>query len=643
MLVKKPISIKELCARHPEHQHFTTDVQYTALANDIYEILKEPVSHFSEVQIQNASISLALYFEDIHSGTHQFEVFTKLYHEMYGKYVPFHPSDSADDETAEIDAMCFVLWYCCVAEHEEGILNPQNEGIRQTARDLWKMWLKAKEYIQPNEELADYLYCEETQTDALQVKQVLIWLHSQSFLGRWHGNTSLKHDTTGVSKILGSTADAHMLNYGIQSVAIFQHQSWPLSLPVARIYAEMIRCEMQDPDDDLAAIIEKMQGTRFGLYWADGYDSIFVDLRDFRNEIRHVRLDSYSENLVKELKRKTLMLGSLFQYNGEWYSNGVSTFMKTSKEKFEEYQKEEQEMYHYMHDFAGQYDAFINSHDGNRLFFFADGKAYLKFLHEDLELDSNPGIIPPGMERSKHIMAFFEENGQITMSDFGDCVNHPSNPCYSKYEAEERGLSLVARNNTCSPGALMYMIEHDMLPDLAMNDIRGKEHGRSLVQDNLDFLARCLRRDITTTQVARRRLPSVNTEFQEDSFMTADGDEMSYADFITLIASEKEYRSSANKAWRMVRTNMKTTVLRDVSKKKDFSVSTRDIYEAYLHLDPFEIQIKTVAPFVGKENASAVSALLYNIVGRGRTLHLLRKKFQELFKDSDFPSGFFDR
>lgn len=631
MILKKSISITDFCARHPEHLHCSTDAQYTALANDIYELLKEPLSHFEDVQIRNASISLALFFEDIHSGTHQFEVFTNIYQEMYGKYVPFHPSNNANDVDADVDAMCFVLWYCCVAEREEGILNPQNEGIRQSAIDLWALWNRQKNNIKPNEDLVDYLFCEETQTDALRVKQVLIWLHSQSFLGRWHGNPSVKHDTTGVKKLLGNAAASqHILNYGIQSVAIFQHQSWPLSLPISRIYAEMIRCEMQDHNDELAAIIEKMQGTRFGLYWVESCNSTYVEFKDFRNEIRRARIDSYTGNIAKETKHKKLLLGSLFEYNGEWYSNGVSSFIQATKEKFEKYQEEEQSTYHYMHDFVGQYDAFIERHGGNRLFFFAKGKDYLKFLHEELGLDHEPGVVLSDVVQAKDVLAYFEDNGQITFSDFGDCVKDISNPCYSQNAAFERGMGLLARNNACSPGALMYMIEHDMLPDLALNDIRGKEYGRMLVQDNIDFLARCLRRDITTIQVARKRSEAVEVGIDDDGFMCQDDGKLSFADFIKLIASEKDYRSSANKEWRMVRTNMKTTVLRDVNKKQDFFVSTRDIYDIYLELDPSEIQIKTVAPFVGKENASAVSALLYCLVGRGRAMHFFRRFVREM-------------
>ena len=39
---------------------------------------------------------------------------------------------------------------------------------------------------------------------------------------------------------------------------------------------------------------------------------------------------------------------------------------------------------------------------------------------------------------------------------------------------------------------LEYAMEHDMLPDAALNSIRGEERGRELVRENYDFLARSL-------------------------------------------------------------------------------------------------------------------------------------------------------
>jgi hypothetical protein len=58
-------------------------------------------------------------------------------------------------------------------------------------------------------------------------------------------------------------------------------------------------------------------------------------------------------------------------------------------------------------------------------------------------------------------------------------------------------------------------------------------------------------------------------------------------------------------------------------------MSTRDLYEAFLALDENNIQIATVAPYVGKNNAPAASALLYSTVGQGRDFNYLRKMVKD--------------
>ena len=71
-----------------------------------------------------------------------------------------------------------------------------------------------------------------------------------------------------------------------------------------------------------------------------------------------------------------------------------------------------------------------------------------------------------------------------------------------------------------------------------------------------------------------------------------------------------------------------TTIVLDIENDKEFAMSTRDLYEAFLALDENNIQIATVAPYVGKKNAPAASALLYNTVGRGRGFNRTRSGVQ---------------
>lgn len=115
-LYSNTITTGDIKKRHPRYLTCETDKQYAELAKDIYDLLYDDLSFMDERQIKHASISLALYFEDIHSNTHLFETFTKFYKELFGRYVPFYSSENADSTLGRIDAMKFMLWHAIAAE-----------------------------------------------------------------------------------------------------------------------------------------------------------------------------------------------------------------------------------------------------------------------------------------------------------------------------------------------------------------------------------------------------------------------------------------------------------------------------------------------------------------------------------------------
>jgi hypothetical protein len=240
--------------------------------------------------------------------------------------------------------------------------------------------------------------------------------------------------------------------------------------------------------------------------------------------------------------------------------------------------------------------------------------------------------MPPEFEDVKEPMAcFFENNGQTTCCLNAKCIKHPDNPYFDKSYAEENSLIFIGNTTSCTPDMLLYMFEHRLLPDAMFNDIRGRKHGRQLMQENLEFMARCMRRDIKSQQVFYRPTKATDKNDEEvpiERYNT----KLKYEEFVLTIDEEDTILSKARKEWRVVRANNTKTIIEDVENEKTFEMNTRDLYEAHLHLEENDIQISSVAPYVGKENAPAASALLYNIVGRGQSFNNLRKYTQEIFK-----------
>ncbi len=253
----------------------------------------------------------------------------------------------------------------------------------------------------------------------------------------------------------------------------------------------------------MAAAIEHIEWKPFGIYEVVGCDDRQIQLRDFMGDIFSVANSDFMGNVRQLARQNTHVTGSFIAMNGQWELNGPCLWTKPSQKQYNNYLEKERQHHHVMNDFRGQYDDFIRNHNGERLYFFANVKELTEWQHSELGLDTSEINFPlPDEDQPQAV--FFEDNGQMTLTPQARSIKHPANPAYDRAYAEENALIFVT-TESCSPGMLLYMLEHLLLPDAMMNDMRGRDHARSLTQENIEFIARCMRRDIKSTQVFRQR------------------------------------------------------------------------------------------------------------------------------------------
>ena len=618
------ITAGDIKRRHPRFMTCDTDKQYAQLANDIYNLIRPELGFAEDHEVRNACISLALYFEDLHSGTRVFETFTHLYKKMYGSYLPFYGSKDADSPTASLDAMRFMLWHSLCAERGHRVLNPTNDGMTELSRKLLELWESKKSSIQSNEELADFIFAEDTQKDADYVKLVLIWLSRHSCLGRW--STNLEIDENPELRHLFHNADKETQQYAGECFSLFENPTWPLSLMPQHIYAEMIRLDMDDPDDELAEDIDRLKWKPFGIYQVVDADNQRVRLKDFMDDTFSVRQSDFQGNVRQLARQNTHLAGAFICLDGVWRLNGPSLWSSPSRKQQESYLERMRHGYDINHKYVGQYDSFIAKHGGEKLYFFRNTEDYMQWMEKELGLQHTKLPVPDD-KLTQPLAAFFEDNGRICQCFHAKAIKHPANPYYDQAYAEEHGIAFVS-GDACSPGMLFHLIKHNLLPDAMFNDIRGREHGRLLMQDNIEFMVRCLNRSIESNEVVRPRTYQLDTS-NEESVMGMYLKKMPYEDFIDMIDAEDIIVSRSRKEWQVMMADNVITVICDVDKDKEYVIRTRDLYEAYLNLDSNDIQIATVAKYVGKKNAPAASALLYATVGQGEGFNNLRKVVNE--------------
>ena len=624
LLNSNNITAGDIKRRHPRYMTCDTDKQYAQLASDIYDLIHPELGFATDREIRNACISLALYFEDLHSGTRVFETFTHIYKKMYGSYLPFYASKDAESSGASLDAMRFMIWHSLCAEREQRILNPTNDGMTEIAKKLLGLWESKKSTIQPNEELADYIFAEETQEDADHVKLVLIWLSRYCCLGRWQTNTQPEEDPN--LRNLFQSADKDTLLYAGECFSLFNKPVWPLSLMPQHIYAEMIRLDMDDPDDELADAIDHMEWKPFAIYQVVDTDGQRVRLKDFNGDTFSVSQSDFMGNVRQLARQNTHLAGAFICLSGVWRLNGPSLWSSPTKKQQESYLEKRKQEYSIQHDYVGQYDSFIAKHGGERLYFFRDAEDYMQWMETELGLQRTKLPVPDDY-LTQPLASFFEDNGAICQCFDAKAIRHPGNPYYDKAFAGEHGMAFVS-GDACSPGMLFHLLKHDLLPDAMFNDFRGREHGRLLMQDNIEFVARCLGRNFESSEVVRPCTYQLDTS-NEESVMEKYMNKMSYEKFVDMLDAEEIIVSRSRKEWEVLMADNVTTVIRDVEKDKEYEMPTRDLYEAFLALDKNDIQIATVAKYVGKQNAPAASALLYATVGQGQGFNNLRKVVNE--------------
>ena len=485
------IPASEMRKWHPEGLVCSTDIAYARVANELYSLLVKRLDDWMKpFQVKNIVMGLVCWLEDRCSGLHMWDVFLKNYREFFGKKIPFY-EETTDEEQSFLDEFRLVLWLCAQTEREMTIVNPENVALDMLATVIVTDWI-SKGYFQGNmpcnEELAGYLYCEEAQTDIMLVKNVLMWIERRCYLGHWF----LKNDPNAADA-KESCLTTDQLRYGNNSVAAFSARTWPISMLPQDIYADMIRMEMDDEKDEYAKAIAEIEHKKISLCKIERYDERCLWMKDFHGDEFAVLIDSFGQNTPKTIKKNSLVLSAYAKFRGEWSTIGVSAWYPYDDKMWTQICEEDQTRYELMHA-DGQYDEFIENHNGRRLFFFKDSNEYCDWLKDELHfiMDNNVGL--PYM--STPLAVFFEPNGQITISQFGNLIKSPDNKYYDRAMARDNALVFVVSRDSCSPDCLRYLIDKDYISDANLKSTEGEEHGHQLAQSNLQFLACCMRRDL---------------------------------------------------------------------------------------------------------------------------------------------------
>lgn len=486
------ITIKDIRRGHPFMVTSSTYTDYVRIANKVDDMLRsEPFcAELTNEEVKRMAIKLTLYFEDVVSEIGLWRSFVHLHKSLYCRTLPFYYAgmDYNEDEP-NIHDIQYLLWDATLDdEYAETLVNPENEALAHAARTVYAYFMEIFEDTPINDDLYDFFHEARFTDNFYDVRQVLKWYFFDCYLtsGRFRESTfdeALDYQMDlcqGNRQVAQTAAEA--------SIA-FRYQVGPLALKPQEWLSALLTVHGHT---DKAAAVAAIVAKDLEPYVLERYDSQTVTLRSVDDELMTVRRTPYFQVQTTLLKSPGTegCVGSYAQYNGEWYLNGMNTWGDILR-LIPEYKKERDiQRNATFGDLASDARSLLHN---RQLFFFATPEAYESFYRDELKMpQGRKASLPRGV---KNIMLFIPnlaEGKLCTIMDCAEYICHPYNPMYDKEKSKT--CFLIADLDQVPGDFIRYAIANKLMPHFALNSNRGYTRGRQLAQDNLDFLARTLRR-----------------------------------------------------------------------------------------------------------------------------------------------------
>lgn len=486
------ITLRDIRKGHPFGVSSPTDTDYLRIANTMLTMLRyDPFfASRTDEEKNRMVIKLTLYFEDVVSEVGIWRSFVNLNKSLYSRTLPFYYTGMGyNPDEPNIYDIQFLIWDTTLDdEHSETLVNPKNEALSQTARTVYAYFMEIFEDTAINDDLYDFFHEARFTDNFYDVRQVLKWYFFDCYLtsGRFKDSTFSEALDYQMDLCQG---DRQVAQSAAEASIAFRYQVGPLALkPQEWLSALLFVHGHADKASAVASIVAK----QLEPYVLERYDRQSVTLRNVDDELITVRRTPYFHVQTTLLKSKETegCVGSFAQYNGEWYLNGMNTWGDILR-IIPEYKKDRDiERNATFRDLAS--DARSALHD-RQLFFFSTPEAYKAFYRDELKMPQGGNAsLPRGVKNIILFIPNLSEGKLCTIMDCAEYICHPDNPMYDKEKSKSHFL--IADIDRVPGEFIRYAISHNLMPDFALNSTQGYVQGRQLAQDNLDFLARTLRR-----------------------------------------------------------------------------------------------------------------------------------------------------
>lgn len=485
-----PLTFTELdiTAMHPDAIYSSTDRYYANLASRLFVATRDTAFGrlFGQDERSLLALRLTAYLEDIITDVGFWRSFVELHQKLYGKPLPFCDTDDYEPYVPHREDVQFLVWNVSISIDQENACSPHSPLVQEVVDKVFPLLDRDFDRAPENSELKDWADQVSFIEDYVDVRNQFMYFMSGCYLTADDDFYSfLKEQIPVIEELYHQKCYEESphdpIYYMALCTVIYTHKVGPLALYPKQWLAALLRSNGRCTDADR---VEQMRYSPVGMYEVKEYKGTTVTFCNVDEEQFEVEKSSFGENIEETIKCNDLYLGSMVFFDGVWNANGISAWAKGG-EMMRELRAERKAYKKHYRDY--DYREFVEKHGGRQLFYFASWQQASQFLSAELKCNTqNTG------EPGDNVTVFVNpETANVSIiSDVAQYIKDVNNPLYDS-EAASNLIELMGGTDKSADEMLRYLIAHGMLSEGRFPG----ENGLRLMQENLDFIARTVRRD----------------------------------------------------------------------------------------------------------------------------------------------------
>ena len=465
-----------------------TDYSYAKVAERLFNATLEAdiTGELGEDVCYQIAATLTCYFEDVISNFGIWNCFVRKHNEMYGKVLPFYDINEEEycyDDINPEDVYFLVWMVAQKMNSHDSFYNPENPAIISVGYKLYSILFDLFETTPINDEMSKVYLNRDFIDDIYNLKFVLMDMVENCYLFSLFTD-EVKEDFEREVDALGFEGVIQKM-YTIKSRLAFECKTGPLRLPVWEWYSMFLQFHGYDKESRAVNDIRVLEKQLFQLVERRNDCLVFKDVRgclynvdicDF-NSLEDVKLDDGPSCYM-----------SLVRYKEKWYPNGLTSW-QNSEGIFEEYIKhiETKENVEFNKELRE-----INN--GHSLMYLKDYNELSDFFNKNFKVADNVNMPEVLREKSCFLLYIPTKGGLNIIPDAARFVKDRNNPYYDAEYARWNSLHMLTSEETTSNEMMHFLIQNKMMPDMSLKSTKGIARGCQLLQDNMDFIARFMRK-----------------------------------------------------------------------------------------------------------------------------------------------------